>query len=226
MSRKETAIPLHVFSKILLAIGLFCVIMLGISYLPQPRNEKDLVVQLVQERPGEELPENLPPYVLVVDYQVLFSATKKVWMGDVAQISMSVKPIIKPQFSDVDTQDSEYQIFLEGRLDWDLDELSPGKVILESLQPGESAIFFWQVKPSHIGKRNGQVWLILNIYSNSDEVVWRQTRLALSIELQVEQYFGLPVAWARGLFISILGICFLILWIHPAVNIMIQKSGE
>lgn len=200
--------------------------MLVISYLPQPRNEKDLVLQLIQERPGEVLPENLPPYVLGVDYQVLFSATKKVWLGDVAQISMSVKPVIKSQLDYVNKQKSEYQIFLEGRLDWDLDELSPGKVILESLQPGKSAIFFWQVKPFHDGKRNGKVWLILNIYSNRDEVTWRQTRLVLPIELRVERYFGLPVTWARGLFICILSICCLALLILPAVHIINQKSGE
>ena len=226
MRRKGRATLFKLFSKILLSIGLFCVIMLGISYLPQPRDEKELVVQLVQERPGEVLPKNLPPYVSGTDYQVLFSAAKKVWFGDVAQISMYVKPVNKSQLSDANKQNSEYQIFLEGRVDWDLGELSPGKVILESLQPGKSAIFFWQIKPSYNGKRNGKVWLILNIYSNSDEAAWSQTQLALPIELQVERYFGLPVTWARGLFISILGICSLALLIPPVINILNQKSSE
>ena len=226
MRRKETAIALQSYSKILLFIGLFCVISLGISYYPQPRNERDLVVQLVQERPGELLPENLPTYLLRVDYQVLFSNTKKVWLGDVAQISMNVKPVIKSQLADVYKQNGEYQMFLEGRLDWDMGELSPGKVILESLQPGKSAIFFWQVKPSRSGDQNGKVWLTLNIHSEGDEVAWRQTRLVLPIELQVERYFGLPVTWARGLFISVLIFCFLALLIPPVVNILHQKSGE
>ena len=75
--------------------------------------------------------------------------------------------------------------------------VQPADAIFEPLKRGQSATFYWSIRPQEPGIYRGTVWLHLNF---ADKSTGEESRIAVSaqiIEIEAVDFFGLSVNLAR-----------------------------
>ena len=85
--------------------------------------------------------------------------------------------------------------------------IQPADAIYEPLKRGQSATFYWSIRPQETGIYRGTVWLHLNF---ADKSTGENSRIAASaqiVEIEAVDFFGLSVNLARtsGVIGSIVG---------------------
>ncbi len=100
-----------------------------------------------------------------------------------------------------------HNVTAEARLDLAGMLVQPPDAIYEPLKRGQSATFYWSIRPQEAGTYRGTVWLHLNF---ADKSTGEQSRIAVSaqfIEIEAVDFFGLSVNLVRtsGVVGSIVG---------------------
>ena len=100
-----------------------------------------------------------------------------------------------------------HDVTAEAQLDLAGMEVSPPGATFEPLQPGQSATFYWSIRPQETGKYRGTVWLHLNF---TDKSSGQKSRIAVSaqvVEIEAVDFFGLATNVARtsGVIGSVIG---------------------
>ena len=100
-----------------------------------------------------------------------------------------------------------HNVTAEARLDLAGMQVQPADAIYEPLKRGQSATFYWSIRPQEPGIYRGTVWLHLNF---ADKSTGEQSRIAVSaqiVEIEAVDFFGLSVNVARtsGVIGSIVG---------------------
>ncbi len=100
-----------------------------------------------------------------------------------------------------------HNVTAEASLDMAGMEVSPSEAIYEPLKRGQSATFYWSIRPQDVGTYRGTVWLHLNFENRS---TGEKDRIAVSaqiVEIEAVDFFGLSVNLARtsGVIGSIVG---------------------
>ena len=100
-----------------------------------------------------------------------------------------------------------HNVTAEARFDIAGMEVQPPEAIMEPLKRGQSATFYWSIRPQDPGKYRGTVWLHLNF---TDKSTGEESRIAVSaqiVEIEAVDFFGLSVYVARtsGVVGSIVG---------------------
>jgi len=100
-----------------------------------------------------------------------------------------------------------HNVTAEARFDIAGMEVQPREAIMEPLTRGQSATFYWSIRPQDPGKYRGTVWLHLNF---TDKSTGEESRIAVSaqiVEIEAVDFFGLSVNVARttGVVGSIVG---------------------
>jgi hypothetical protein len=91
-----------------------------------------------------------------------------------------------------------HNVTAEARFDAAGMQVSPLDAIYEPLKRGQSATFYWSVRPQDTGKFKGTVWLHLNFENRETK---EKDRIAISaqiIEIEAVDFFGLSVDVARA----------------------------
>jgi hypothetical protein len=108
-----------------------------------------------------------------------------------------------------------HNVLAEARLDLAGMEVRPAQTVSEPLQPGQTATFFWSVRPTDVGTFRGTVWFFLRFVPKDGGQESRQTLSAQMIEIEASSFFGIAAGPARwlgmaGMFLSsVLGLPFL-----------------
>ena len=92
-----------------------------------------------------------------------------------------------------------HNVTAEARLDMAGMLVQPADAIYEPLKRGQSATFYWSIRPQEPGIYPGTVWLHLNF---ADKSTGEQSRIAVSaqiIAIEAVDFFGLPVNVVRSL---------------------------
>ena len=100
-----------------------------------------------------------------------------------------------------------HNVTAEARLDMVGMGISPSGSILEPLSRGQSATFYWSIRPAETGIYRGTVWLHLNFVDKSTAQASRIAVSAQLIEIEAVDFFGLSVNLARtsGVIGSVVG---------------------
>jgi hypothetical protein len=86
-------------------------------------------------------------------------------------------------------------------------EVRPAELVSEPLAPGNSATFFWSVRPQEAGLYRGTVWLYLRFVEKQNGDESRKTVSAQIVEIEAVNLLGISgrVARATGSIGSIVG---------------------
>jgi hypothetical protein len=100
-----------------------------------------------------------------------------------------------------------HNVTAEAKLDLAGMQVQPAEAIYEPLKRGQSATFYWSIRPQETGVYRGTVWLHLNF---TDKSTGAEDRIAISaqiIEIKAVDFFGLSVNVARtsGVVGSVIG---------------------
>jgi hypothetical protein len=91
-----------------------------------------------------------------------------------------------------------HNVTAEARLDMAGMLVQPAGEIYEPLKRGQSATFYWSIRPQEPGTYRGTVWLHLNF---ADKSTGEQSRIAVSaqiVEIEAVDFFGLSVNLVRS----------------------------
>jgi len=100
-----------------------------------------------------------------------------------------------------------HNVTAEAQLDLAGMQVQPAGTIYEPLKRGQSATFYWSIRPQEPGTYRGTVWLHLNF---ADKSTGEQSRIAVSaqiVEIEAVDFFGLSVNVVRtsGVIGSVVG---------------------
>jgi hypothetical protein len=91
-----------------------------------------------------------------------------------------------------------HNVIAEARLDIAGLEVRPSDVISEPLAPGQSATFYWSVRPTEAGTYRGTVWFYLRFVDKVSAVESRKTVAAQPVQIEATDFLGLTGNLARG----------------------------
>jgi hypothetical protein len=129
------------------------------------------------------------------------------------------KTIEIPDLYETHNVTAEAQLDLAGML------VQPADAVYEPLKRGQSATFFWSIRPQETGIYRGTVWLHLNF---ADKSTGAQSRIAVSaqiVEIEAVDFFGLSVNLVRtsGVVGSIIGGVIGFPFIEDMIKFLLKK---
>jgi hypothetical protein len=92
-----------------------------------------------------------------------------------------------------------HKVTAEARLDLAGVDVQPSDLISEPLTQGQSATFYWSVRPREAGLYRGTIWLHLRFVDRSSGEESRKTVSAQMVEIEAVNLLGLPLGVVRGM---------------------------
>jgi hypothetical protein len=105
-----------------------------------------------------------------------------------------------------------HNVIVEARLDLPGVFIQPSELISAPVSQGQTAVFYWTLRPADAGKFRGTIWLYLRVVDKSTGEERRETVSAQIIEIESVKFLGLVVNQVRliglvgavaGLFLSL-----------------------
>ncbi len=75
--------------------------------------------------------------------------------------------------------------------------VQPSDVISAPVSPGQTAVFYWTLRPTDIGSFRGTIWLYLRLVNKLTGQESRQTVSAQIVEIESVKFLGFVVNRAR-----------------------------
>ena len=91
-----------------------------------------------------------------------------------------------------------HQIVAEARFDIAGLEVRPTELISEPISQGQTAVFYWSVRPAEVGVYRGTIWLYLRFVDKSSGEESQKTVSAQTVEIEAVNFLGLPANLARS----------------------------
>jgi hypothetical protein len=90
-----------------------------------------------------------------------------------------------------------HHVVAEARFDIAGMEVRPTELVSEPLAPGNTATFYWSIRPTEAGVYRGTVWLYLRFVDKQTGEESRKTISAQIVEIEAANLLGLSGEWAR-----------------------------
>jgi len=118
-----------------------------------------------------------------------------------------------------------HTVIAEARLDMAGPQIRPTDLISEPLMPGQSATFYWSIRPTEAGIFRGTAWFYLRFVDKVSGAESRKTVSAQPVQIEATSFFGLNgnVARTAGGVGSALGAILGIPFIDDVVKWLVQR---
>ena len=164
------------------------------------------------ERPSEALVVAPPPAILEARRLTLEYPPKiRVGDSDVVRLTLeidalgSLTPTAEVQGNTVTGQVVQipnlfdtHNVIAEARLDLAGLQVVPGELISEPLTPGQSATFYWSVRPASAGTFRGTAWFYMRFVDKVSGAESRKTISAQPVQIEAVSFLGLNGNLARA----------------------------
>jgi hypothetical protein len=163
--------------------------------------------------PGAAIPETrrltleYPPGIRVGDSDIIRLTLEVDDLGGLTPTAELAGQVVRGETVQIPDLYESHNVFAEAQLDLAGAEIRPSEPIREPLQPGQSATFYWSIRPTRSGTFRGTVWLHLRFVN---KLTGAESRIAVSaqpIQVEASRLFGLTgnVARTAGGIGSVLG---------------------
>ncbi|MEW6403879.1 MAG: hypothetical protein AB1649_18955 [Chloroflexota bacterium] len=209
----------------LIAVSLACGVANGAPAATEPSGgamptEAVAPVPETTEEPGASEPEpTSQPQVITVPQPAITEARRltlefppqiRLGEGDVIRLTLEVDDlgnltptaefegnVVTGETVEIPNLYETHNVFAEARLDLAGMEVRPSDLVIEPLSPGQSATFYWSVRPSEVGLYRGTIWLYLRFVDKSNGEESRKTVSAQLVEIEAVNILGMPLGVVR-----------------------------
>jgi hypothetical protein len=226
--------PLFVFGIVLLLAILACG---GAGTAPEASEPQPTQEAPAEEAPSTEQPDEpqfpivavpipaipetrrltieYPPRIRAGDSDVVRLTLEVDEAGNITPTAVVDGNVINAETIEIPNLYETHYVIAEARFDVAGLQVSPTGLLSQTLSPGQTARFFWSIRPDEVGTYRGTAWLHLRFV---DKVSGEESQTAVSaqiVEIESVNLFGIPanlvrVAGGAGSLIgSILGFPFL-----------------
>jgi hypothetical protein len=109
-----------------------------------------------------------------------------------------------------------HTVIAEARFDLPGIHVRPSELISAPVSKGQTAVFYWTLRPAEVGKSRGTIWLYLRTVDRQTGEERRETMSAQIVEIESVKLLGLTTGWIRilGLMGTVTGLflCFPLFW--------------
>jgi hypothetical protein len=143
---------------------------------------------------------------------LLFPPKIRVGEAGVVRLTLDVGAVIDSLLGDGESGVlsfyNTHNVVAEARFDLPGIPARPSELISAPVSPGQTAVFYWTVRPSDAGKFRGTIWLYLRVVDKLTGQERRETLSAQIIEMETIRFLGLDVNRVRmiGLAAGLIGL--------------------
>lgn len=121
-----------------------------------------------------------------------------------------------------------HQVIVESRFDVAGMEVRPSELISAPISQGQTAVFYWSIRPDDVGFYRGTIWLYLRFVDKSSGEESRKTVSAQIVEIEAVNLLGFSanVARATGMVGSVLGTILGFPFFEDALKLLFRKVGR
>jgi hypothetical protein len=147
---------------------------------------------------------------------LLFPPRIRVGDAGVVRLTLEVDALqdflLTPGETDSSTFYDTHNVIAEARFDLPGVPIQPSELISAPVSQGQTAVFYWTLRPGDAGKFGGTIWLYLRAVDKSTGQERRETVSAQIVEIEAVKFLGLAVNRVRliglvggitGLFLSL-----------------------
>jgi len=91
-----------------------------------------------------------------------------------------------------------HHVIAEARFDIAGLEVRPTELISAPITQGQTAVFYWSIRPNEVGIYRGTIWLYLRFVDKSNAEESQKTVSAQIVEIEAVNILGLPTNLARS----------------------------
>ena len=137
----------------------------------------------------------------------------------------ALKDLIPPGETDSSTIGDTQTFITEARFDLPGINVRPTELISAPVSSGQTAVFYWTLRPNEVGKFRGTIWLYLRLVDKQTGQESRETLSAQIVEIESVKLLGLPLNRVRtiGLLGALIGFILCFPFLSAIAGIFIRK---
>lgn len=176
---------------------------------PSPDVNPTAIVVTVQPALPERryLKLEFPPKIRAGDSDIVRLTLEIDDKGNIVPTAEVAGNVVHGQVIEIPNLYETHHVIVEARFDLAGVEVRPDDLVSEPISQGQTAVFYWSVRPSDVGKFRGTIWVYLRFVDKVSGEETQKTVSAQIVEIEAVNFLGLPVNVARstGVVGSILG---------------------
>ena len=138
-----------------------------------------------------------PPSMRAGDSDVIRLTLEVDTLGNLTPTAEIQGNVISGQTVEIPNLYDSHNVIAEARLDLAGVEVRPAEVTSEPLLPGQSATFYWSVRPVSAGTYRGTAWLFLRFIDKTTKEESRTVVSAQTVQISATNLFGITGNAAR-----------------------------
>ncbi|HJS18957.1 MAG TPA: hypothetical protein VJ785_09410 [Anaerolineales bacterium] len=121
-----------------------------------------------------------------------------------------------------------HHVIAEARFDIAGAEVRPSELISAPISQGQSAVFYWSIRPDEVGVYRGTVWLYLRFVDKVSGEESRTTVSAQIVEIEAANFLGLSANLARvtGMIGSMIGAALSFPFFSDLAKLLLKRFGR
>lgn len=139
-----------------------------------------------------------PPQIRVGDSDVIRLTLEINTLGNVRPTAEVQGNTVTGQVVQIPNLYDTHNVIAEARLDMAGLQIRPSELISEPLTPGQSATFYWSIRPTEAGTFRGTAWFYLRFVDKVSGAESRKTVSAQPVQIEATSFFGLNGNLARA----------------------------
>lgn len=153
--------------------------------------------------PQAALPERrrltleFPPRIRAGDSDVVRLTLEVDELGNLTPTAEVGGNVVTGEVIEIPNLYESHHVVAEARFDLAGVEVRPADLISEPLAQGNSATFYWSIRPPEVGVYRGTIWLYLRFVDKSNGEESRKTVSAQIVEIEAANILGLSGQFAR-----------------------------
>jgi hypothetical protein len=121
-----------------------------------------------------------------------------------------------------------HNVIAEARFDIAGAEVRPSELISAPISEGQSAVFYWSIRPQEVGVYRGTIWLYLRFVDKVSGEESRTTVSAQIVEVEAVNFLGLSsnLARATGMIGSMIGVVLSFPFFSDLAKLLLKRFGR
>ena len=148
-----------------------------------------------------------PPRIRAGDSDVVRLTLEVDDKGNIVPTAEVEGNVVKGQVIEIPNLYETHHVIAEARFDIAGVEVRPSELISEPISQGQTAVFYWSVRPNEVGVYRGTIWVYLRFVDKVSREESQKTVSAQLVEIEAANFLGFSANLARstGVIGSIVG---------------------
>jgi hypothetical protein len=139
-----------------------------------------------------------PPKIRAGDSDIVRLTLEVDDKGDTVPTAEVEGNVVQGEVIEIPNLYETHHVIAEARFDIAGLEVHPSELISEPISQGQTAVFYWSIRPTEVGVYRGTIWVYLRFVDKSSGEESQKTVSAQLVEIEAVNFMGLPVNLARS----------------------------